>query len=187
VKPLAHHRAAIACLFITPFLIASCANNTPASSLFGLKNEPVATAATVATTAPQRFAGRISLVFDETAPGSPASFFGSFELRGQLHRGELDLLTPLGSVAAQLQWQPHQALLIQGGQTRSFASANELIAQATGTAISAQQLFDWLQGQSNTTSTSDWQVDLTRYADGRITAKRSGPPSATLRIILDQP
>ena len=181
---MATRRAALCGLLTTPFLIASCASNTPGNAQFGLKNEPVVTATTATI---QRYSGRISLVFDEAAQGAPTSFSGAFELRGQPQAGELDLLTPLGSIAAQLKWQPGQALLIQAGQTRSFASADELIAQATGTSISAQQLFDWLQGKSTAISASDWQVDLTRYADGRIIAKRVGQQAATLRIILEQP
>jgi outer membrane lipoprotein LolB len=167
-------------LLLTPFLIASCAINAPATGSFGLKNEPASELA-------QRYAGRISLVFEEAAQGSPQSFSGAFELRGNAQAGQLDLLTPLGSIAAQLVWQNGQALLTQGGQTRSFASADELIGQATGTTISAQQLFDWLQGKSTATSSDDWQVDLSRHTDGRITARRSAPQAATLRIILDQP
>ena len=183
---MATRRAALCGLLTTPFLIASCASNTPGNAQFGLKNEPVVTA-TATTATIQRYSGRISLVFYEAAQGAPTSFSGAFELRGQPQAGELDLLTPLGSIAAQLKWQLGQALLVQAGQTRSFASADELIAQATGTSISAQQLFDWLQGKSTATSASDWQVDLTRYADGRIIAKRLGQQAATLRIILEQP
>lgn len=152
----------------------------PGNGHFGLKNEPIASSM-------QRYTGRISLVFDEAAQGAPASFSGAFELRGQPHAGELDLLTPLGSIAAQLKWQPGRAVLIQAGQTRSLSSADDLIAQATGTAISAKQLFDWLQGKSDTTAANDWQVDLSRLADGRITARRSAPQAATLRIILELP
>ena len=177
---VAPRRAVLSGLLATPFLIVSCASNTLGNGGFGLKNELEATII-------QRYAGRISLVFDEAAQGTPASFSGAFELRGNPQAGELDLLTPLGSIAAQLKWQPGQALLIQAGQTRNFSSADELIAQATGTTISAQQLFEWLQGKSNAHSASDWQVDLSRYADGRITARRTGLQAATLRIILEQP
>jgi outer membrane lipoprotein LolB len=177
---MATRRAALCGLVTTPFLIASCASHTLGKAQFGLKNEPEVTATL-------RYAGRISLVFDEAEQGTPASFSGAFELRGQPQAGELDLLTPLGSIAAQLKWQTGQALLIQAGQTRSFTSADELIAHATSTSISAQQLFDWLQGKANATSASDWQVDLARYADGRIIAKRMGKQAATLRIILEQP
>jgi outer membrane lipoprotein LolB len=184
VSHIATHRAALCGLLFTPFLIASCASNTTANGQFGLKNGP---ATTLPSTAIQRYTGRLSLVFDEAAVGSPSSFSGAFELRGLPQKGELDLLTPLGSIAAQLKWQPGQALLIQAGQTLSFASADELIAKATGTSISAQQLFDWLQGKSTAASASDWQVDLARYADGRITARRTGQQAATLRIILEQP
>ncbi len=167
-------------LLLTPFLIASCAINYPASGSFGLKDSLV-------TEPVQRHAGRISLVFEEAEQGRPQSFSGGFELRGNVQSGRLDLLTPLGQIAAQLMWHNGQALLTQAGQSRSFSSADELIAQATGTAISAQQLFDWLQGKSSSSASSDWQVDLSRHSDGRITARRSAPQAATLRIILEQP
>jgi outer membrane lipoprotein LolB len=177
---MATRRLAIACLSFAPILIAACAHPIRSNSPFDLKNTP-----DIAFN--QRYAGRISLVFEESASGAPPPFSGAFELRGQAAAGELDLLTPLGSIAAQLKWQPGQAVLTQAGQSRNFASADELISQATGTAISAQQLFDWLQGKSNAASASDWQVDLARYAQGRITARRTGQQAATLRIILEQP
>ncbi len=180
----APRRAVLSGLLLTPFLIAACASNTRTSGTLGSKSSSAEPVEFIS-----RFAGRISLVFDEAGQGvqgAPQSFSGAFELRGHARTGELDLLTPLGSIAAQLKWQPGKALLTQAGQTRSFSSADELIAQATGTAISAQQLFDWLQGKPSSAQT-DWQVDLSRYADGRITAKRVGPQAATLRIILEQP
>jgi outer membrane lipoprotein LolB len=180
VRHATARRLALVHLLATPFLIAACASNTRTNSTFGSKSNSAEPADFIS-----RFAGRISLVFDDAAQGAPSSLFGAFELRGHVRTGELDLLTPLGSIAAQLKWQPGQALLIQAGQTRHFASADELIAQATGTTISAQQLFDWLQGKSNATSASDWQVDLASHGDGRITAKRTGPQAATLRIILE--
>jgi outer membrane lipoprotein LolB len=185
VRHSAARRLALVHLLATPFLIAACASNTRTSGTFPLKSTSTEPADFIS-----RFAGRISLVFDDPEQGSPSSFSGAFELRGHARTGELDLLTPLGSIAAQLKWQPGQALLIQAGQTRNFASADELISQATGTTISAQQLFDWMQGKSNATSassSSDWLVDLSRYVDGRITAKRTGQQAATLRIILEQP
>lgn len=155
----------------------------PARGHFGSKNEPPASQQL-------RYAGRISLVFEDPPANSPSAFSGAFELRGTPLAGELDLLTPLGAIAAQMKWQNSQAQLIQAGQTRSFTSVDEMILQATGASISAQQLFNWLRGNVGQEQSQDWQVDLSRHADGRIMARRnagSGQSAASLRIILDQP
>jgi outer membrane lipoprotein LolB len=167
-------------LFAT-FLIASCAINTPTNSPKQLQN--------ASELALQRYAGRISLVF-EAEPGqtAPQPFSGSFELRGNAQNGELDLLTPLGSIVAQLLWQPDQAVLKSSGQTRSFPSAAALIEQATGAALPPELLLAWLRGESSSPVQAGWQVDLSRHSEGRIIAKRTSPaPEATLRIILEQP
>lgn len=159
--------------------IAGCANNTRASSPNSLKNE-----------VSERYAGRLSLQIE--APTGSAqetqSFSGSFELRGNAETGELDLLTPLGQIAAQLRWQPGAALLIRGQERQSFASAQALLEQSTGIAIPLEQLFSWLRGPASLPlPRSDWQVDLSAQAQGRIVARRERPSPATLRIVLEQP
>lgn len=133
------------------------------------------------------------------ASALPQAFSGSFELRGHAQAGELDLLTPLGQIAAQLRWAPGLAELIRGNERQTFASAQALLEQATGAALTLEQLFAWLRGDNPSAAqasasggipvapASPWQVDLSAYSQGRISARRSLPTPALLRIVLEQP
>jgi outer membrane lipoprotein LolB len=165
--------------------IAGCAVNTPANGSKASEN----TTKTAPKAAPDSYAGRISLVIEPTAGSSDQtqSFSGSFELRGNAQIGELDLLTPLGQIAAQLRWQPGMAEIVRGGETQRFDSAQALLEKATGASLSLAQLFAWLQGRPTSESVGDWQVDLSAHTNGRIVARRSQPTPAVLRIILEQP
>lgn len=197
-----HSAARISISAIAIIFIASCAVNMTARDQIYSKDEATQSQATPA----QRFAGRISLVFealpDQTAP---PSFSGSFELRGDAQNGELDLFTPLGTILAQLHWSPQGASLKSGQQTRLFSSAAALIEQATGAALPPELLLAWLRGDTKASAALTamsaaaeatgrdrhaalWEVDLSRHSEGRIVAKRLSPaPTATLRIILEQP
>lgn len=111
------------------------------------------------------------------------SFSASFELRGSPERGELVLLSPLGSTVAQLRWEPGAALLKANGQERQYPSIEALSAGATGTPLPLAALFDWLAGRA--AEVPGWQADLSRIADGRLTARRSMPtPPAELRVVF---
>lgn len=85
-----------------------------------------------------------------------------------------------------LRWSPGEAVLDSGnGKVQRFSSVDELMAQATGTAVPVAALFAWLLG--NPVSVSGWSADLSRHAEGRISAKRIQPaPQADLRVILDR-
>lgn len=127
--------------------------------------------------------GRLGLLIDSQPP---EQFFAGFTLRGNEHQGELELSSPLGNLLALLHWQPGQAWLQQGGDTRHYASLDELLRTATGTAIPVQALFSWLHGQD--AEVPGWQADLSRLPEGRLSAQRSHPmPRAELRLILQQP
>jgi outer membrane lipoprotein LolB len=168
--------------------IAGCAGSITAREPFPLK----ISALEASESSSQFFAGRISLAIDaapHAANSAQQAFSGSFEWRGNAQTGQLDLLSPLGSIVAQMQWSPSSAQLISGGAQHSFPSAASMIEQTTGIAISPEQLLAWLQGRAPalTGSAADWQVDLSRHAQGRISAQRQQPTPAQLRIILEQP
>lgn len=111
------------------------------------------------------------------------SFSASFQLQGSAEQGQLDVFNPFGSQIARLQWTPGHAMLQQGSQMRHSDSLQELLRLSLGTELPVQALFSWLQGQPM--ATEGWQVDLSRHAQGRITAQRiSPPPQATLRVVL---
>ena len=155
--------------FFMAFFMAGCAQMPKATAQDGLKNE--------------FWTGRISL----QVQSEPAqSFSASFDLKGNSERGELTLVSPLGNVLGVLRWAPGEALLDSGnGKVQRFASVDELMAQATGAAVPIDALFAWLRGDN--AAASGWSADLSRYQEGRISAKRSQPaPQADLRVVLDQ-
>lgn len=113
------------------------------------------------------------------------SFAALFELSGSAEAGDLLLSTPIGTAIAQLRWTPGSATLQTSGQTRAFASVDELVRQATGTAVPVTALFDWLAGR--TADVPGWQPDLSQVAAGRLRATRSQPePMVELLVALDR-
>lgn len=113
------------------------------------------------------------------------SFSGGFDLQGSAQLGELTLTTPLGSTAAVLRWAPGMAQLESGGQTQQYSSVQAMLERTTGAAIPLDALFAWLRGQS--APAPGWQPDVSRYAEGRISAQRTAPaPPAQLRIALER-
>lgn len=134
---------------------------------------------------------------DEGAP----SFSAGFELQGNAARGRLLLLSPFGTVLAQIDWEPHQAQLHTGDQVRQFSSLEALLENLENlqplqplqplesTAkipIPVAALFDWLAG-TPTVTTTGWEADLTAIGQGKMTAVRSTSGSqATLHIQLER-
>ena len=153
---------------IAMFLVVGCAGNQRATGQYDPQRE--------------EWAGRISL---QVASEPVQSFSASFELKGRAESGELTLISPLGNVLAVLRWSPGQAQLDRGPQDiQRFASVDELMERATGAAIPLSALFAWLQG--NNATASGWVADLTRYGEGRLSARRTLAPEANLRVVLDQ-
>ncbi len=169
---------------IAIFFIAGCSINTGARGQKDPLNAPNLSAQIQST-----YTGRISLVVESTDSDNTraSSFSGSFELRGNAHMGQLDLLSPLGSVVAQLRWSPEQAEIQAGSDIRRYPSAPALLEQAMGIPLPPQTLFDWLQGKPSSSDIAAWRVDLSRHSEGRISAQRQLPTPAQLRIILEQP
>lgn len=139
-----------------------------------------------ATTSPA-WVGRMALsVVDE--PGTQTTrerdWSAGFELQGSPRQGELALLSPLGTVLARVQWNPQQAVLLEGDRQRHFANLADLTRQLTGTELPVTALFDWLAGRP--TQAQGWQVDLEQHASGRIQAYRLEPqPRARLRLVFE--
>ena len=114
----------------------------------------------------------------------PQTTSGSFELSGNAERGALVLLTPLGNIAARVQWSATNASVTQGNQTRQADSLDALTQDLLGTNLPVAALFDWLDGRA--TQAQGWSADLASHADGKILAHRNDPlPEASLRIVLD--
>jgi outer membrane lipoprotein LolB len=161
------------------FLIAGCASNPRASGPIHLKNAD--------SPAPSVWAGRISLQVQSPSEGVAAqSFAASFELTGQPERGELTLISPLGSVLGVMRWTPDSAVLDSGnGKLQRFSSVESFLAQTTGAAVPMTALFSWLNGRAQ--DVAGWTADLSRHSEGRVAARRTEPaPQADLRVVLDQ-
>lgn len=135
-----------------------------------------------AQTAGPVWSGRIGVQIQSQPPQSMGA---AFELQGSAERGELLLLSPIGSTVAQLVWTPQTADLRQGERQWSSANLDDLTTQLTGTALPIAALFDWLSGQA--TSPAGWQVDLSQWPQGRIQAERQSPaPAVQLKVLLER-
>lgn len=114
----------------------------------------------------------------------PQSFSAAFELQGDAQQGSLNFYTPLGSTAAVIRWTPESAQLTARGETHQFSGLAPLTAHMLGTEVPVSAFFSWLKGKS--LSAAGWNVDLTQFNQGKITAQRLTPaPEAQLRVILD--
>ena len=143
-----------------------------------------------------RLSGRLSVRVD----GQPERSVGAgFELSGSAQRGQLLLTTPLGTTAARAAWQPGDARLQTGGDEQRFDSLDALVTQTLGEPIPLAALFDWLRGRPWVGAPSrirtdagagfdqlGWQIDLTRWSEGWMQARRETPPQVTLRARLDR-
>ena len=162
--------------------IAGCAIHTKAAPALGIDLSERRTQ--------DVYRGRISLKIDAAdaqALGPPQGQFFSagFELKGDVQTGELTLSSPLGGVVAALNWTPATAQMSANGETRQFESLDALIRHATGAAIPIASLFGWLAGQD--VPTAGWRADLSRFAEGRLVARRTVPvPTAELRVVLER-
>lgn len=129
----------------------------------------------------ERWTGRLALT---VASEPPQSFSAAYELTGTAQSGQLDLLSPLGSILAVLQWSPGEALLRQGDQLTRFDSLATLTERVTGAALPVTALFAWLRGEN--VAADGWRADISRIAEGRLQAQRLQPlPTAELRLVVD--
>jgi outer membrane lipoprotein LolB len=121
-------------------------------------------------------------------PNDPASkrqsFSASFELSGTAAAGDLRLFTPLGSTAAVIRWSHESAALEARGDIRSYSNLDELTHDVLGAKVPVPALFAWVQGQD--LAAPGWQLDLSEFAQGKVSAQRVSPlPQAHLRLILE--
>ena len=144
--------------------------------------------------------GRLSVTVEADGATPARSLSAAFELRGDPGVGRLDLSTPLGSVLAQARWSPTKVVLATPrGETR-FADLDALTREALGESVPVAALFDWLQGRpwrgAPSTPAAEpgpagfeqlgWTVNLARFDDALVSARRASPPPVTVRIKLDR-
>ncbi len=152
-------------------------------------------------TAGELLAGRMSVQVAATDTAPAHSLSASFELSGTPQRGRLDMNTPLGNTVARARWTADAVLLeTPQGQTR-HASLDEMTRAVVGEALPVPALFDWLRGRpwpgahsiANAApepvgfSQLGWRVDLSRFEDARLVARRASPPAVTVQVKLDPP
>jgi outer membrane lipoprotein LolB len=162
------------CSFLAAILfIAGCATQTKVSDQKSIET----------TFWHGRLSMQVEALPDDTT-SQRQSLSASFELRGDPESGELQLFTPLGSTAAAIRWTSQGATLNARGETRTFASLDELTQQVLGASVPAPALFAWLRGQD--LAAAGWTVELSQFAQGQLTAQRVSPlPQARLRLILE--
>jgi outer membrane lipoprotein LolB len=146
-------------------------------------------------------AGRMSVQVAATDTEPAHSLSASFELSGTPQRGRLDMNTPLGSTVARARWSPDAVVLdTPQGQTR-HATLDEMTRAVVGEALPVPALFDWLRGRpwpgaASIAATAPepagfsqlgWRVDLSRFDDARLVARRAAPPAVTVQVKLDTP
>ena len=145
------------------------------------------------------FSGRMVLRVEADGATPARALSAAFDLRGNARAGALGLSTPLGSMLAQARWQPGEVVLATPQGTRRFDDLDGLTREVLGESVPIEAWFDWLHGRpwSSAPSTPDgttgfvqlgWAVDLIRFGDGAVSARRTEPPPfVTVRIQLDQP
>jgi outer membrane lipoprotein LolB len=121
-----------------------------------------------------------------------------FELTGSANEGTLVLSGPLGVSAAQARWNRGEAVLRAGDSETHFPDLQSLVEAALGEAIPLAALFDWLRGRPwsgapmlvRTDGVAGfaqmgWQINLDRWAEGWIEARRDATPAITFRAKLE--
>ena len=123
------------------------------------------------------------------------NFSAPFELRGDSRQGELNIQSPLGTRLVAAHWAPGRARLSTPQGEQDYTSLDALSRQALGEALPLAALPDWLAGRPWAQAAHrpaaagfdqlGWTVDLSRQAEGWITARRESAPAVLLRVRLD--
>lgn len=112
----------------------------------------------------------------------PQRWQASFALMGDAQRGELHILSPLGSLLAQARWTEQAAIVERDGQLETYRDSAEMTTALTGAEIPLGAMFAWLQGQD--TPVAGWH--LQRPSSRLLIAQRESPaPEVTLRFVLN--
>jgi outer membrane lipoprotein LolB len=145
--------------------------------------------------------GRLAVRVEGADSAAPRSENATFELQGSPVAGRLNLSTPLGSTVAQARWAPGAVVLATPQGERRFADLDELTREVLGESVPLAALFDWLRGRpwAGAPSTPTvapappgfdqlgWAVDLARFDEGWVVARRARAPQVTVRARLDKP
>lgn len=145
--------------------------------------------------------GRLAVRVDGMDGAPTRSVSAAFDLRGDASAGRLNLSTPLGSVMAQARWAPGSVMLTTPlGETR-FPDLDALTREVLGESLPVAALFDWLRGRPwpgapSTLSVNaaepgfeqlGWVVDLARFDEAWVAARRARAPVVSVRARVDRP
>jgi len=150
----------------------------------------------VPATGGDAFSGRLALRVEPLGAAPARAFSAAFDLRGNPVAGSLGLSTPLGSMLAQARWKSGEVVLVTPQGTRRFDDLDDLTREVLGESVPIEAWFDWLRGRPWTGAPSavasagfeqlGWAVDLARFGEGAVSARRGAPlPVVTVRIQLD--
>lgn len=147
-----------------------------------------------------RLSGRLSVQVAHDTAGTPQGGAASFDLQGSPQAGQLELSTPLGTMAARARWQPGLAVLQQSDKETRYEDMDALTRELLGEAVPVAALFDWLRGRpwpgAVSHSRADgqpgfeqlgWTIDLAGLKERLIKAQRLHPTEVKLRARLDPP
>jgi outer membrane lipoprotein LolB len=145
----------------------------------------------------QVLSGRLS-VRVESDPVRALS--AAFELSGNAREGAMALTSPLGNTLAQARWKPDDVVLETPGAQQRYPDLDTLAERTLGERVPLAALFDWLRGRPWPGARSEaladgaagfsqlgWRIELARYAEGWVEARRDAPPAVTMRARLDTP
>lgn len=149
----------------------------------------------------EALSGRLSVRVDSTDGAAPRALSASFELQGDAQTGRLSLASPLGSLLAQARWAPGQVVLATPQGETTFDNLDQLTREILGESLPLAALFDWLRGRPWPGAASaasvppaqagfaqlGWVVDLARFDQAWVAARREQPPAVTVRAKLDRP
>ena len=189
-----------------PLLLCHAAFGRAVAAIVRASLVAAAVALAACTTIPQSppsapretLSGRLSIRVDADGATPARTLTAAFELNGSPRAGRLDLSTPLGSILAQARWSPGEVVLATPRGESNFTDLDALTRQALGESVPVPALFDWLQGRPWPGAPSTpapagpgfaqlgWAVDLERFDDALVTARRDSPPPVTVRIKLDR-
>lgn len=148
-----------------------------------------------------RFSGRMSVQIEAIGDEPARSTSGAFELMGNAQRGRLDLTTPIGNTVARARWEPAGVFLETPQGNSQHPTLMDMTRTMLGEELPVTAMFDWLRGRpwpgadSVAASSGEpsgfhqlgWAVDLSRFDQARIVARRSAPPVVIVQVRLDQP
>lgn len=144
-------------------------------------------------------AGRMSVSVTAT-DGAPArAVSAAFELSGTPASGRLDLTSPLGTVMARARWSPGEVVLATPETTTAYPDLDTLTRDVLGESVPVAALFDWLRGRPWSGASSraqasppgfeqlGWAIDLARWHEGWVVARRPAPaPAVTVRARVER-